>query len=128
MQHIYLAAVYVDPMPAASKPLSRLKALREKAGISQRELARLLEVHHSNVSFWERSGVPPRSDLLPQMARLLGVTVDELLGEPKVSKPRKPQGKAGQVFEQVAKLPRRQQERILGVVEDMLARHQAKAS
>lgn len=131
MQAISLVTWYGVPMPAVRlKPLSRLKALREKAGISQRELARLLEVHHSNVSFWERSGLPPRSDLLPQMAGVLGVSVDELLGQTprRALKAAAPRGKLGQLFDEVAKLPRRKQQHIVAMLDDMVTAHKARAS
>jgi hypothetical protein len=60
------------------------------------------------------------------MAKALGVTVEELLGE---EKPRRatPPGKLGQVFDQVSKLPRRQQDKIVEVVQALVA-HQAKTA
>lgn len=130
MQAISLVALYGVPMSAAHlKPLSRLKALREKAGISQRELARLLDVHHSNVSFWERSGLPPRSDLLPQMASVLRVSVDELLGQTsRRAKSPAPRGKLGQLFDEVSRLPRRKQQHIVAMLDDMVTAHKARAS
>ena len=101
----------------------RLRALREAAGISQRELARQLETHHSNVGFWERTGTAPRGSLLPKMARTLGVSVEEILGSSGDSpkRPAVPGGRVGQVFGKVSKLPRRQQKKILDVVEAFVA-------
>ena len=113
-------------MPAASaRPLSRLKALREKAGISQRELARLIDVHHSNVSFWERTGRPPRSEVLPQMAGILGVSVDELLGQTARRKltASMPRGKMRSLFEAATRLPRSQQDKIVAILEPFLREH-----
>jgi len=107
----------------------RLKTLRLAAGLTQRQLAERIGVIHSNINFWENSDTLPRSEVLPALADALGVGVEQLLGNETSGRKRgKPPGKAGQVFEQVAKLPRSQQARILGVVEDMLARHHAKAS
>lgn len=59
----------------------RFKEFREKAGLSQREVGEKLGVSDSAVCLWEREkgGSLPRSSMLPQIARLYGVTVDELL-------------------------------------------------
>lgn len=43
------------------------------------ELAEMLEVPQSNVAFWEQSEKPPRSDLLPKMADILGVEIVDSL-------------------------------------------------
>jgi putative transcriptional regulator len=113
------------PDPARAK---KLRSLRVAAGISQRELARALGVHHSNVGYWERSGVIPRSDVLAPMAKLLGVSVEVILGEnPKAkSASAAPAGRARLAFDAVTKLSRSEQEKILSVVEAFVG--QARAS
>ena len=99
---------------------SRLRTLREAVGLSQRELARQIDERQSNVSFWERTGALPRSDKLAAIAKALGVTVEELLGEDKPRRTAGPGGKVRSVFEQVQKLPRRRQDKIVEVVEALL--------
>ena len=106
-------------MSAAKSP-SRLRQLREAAGLSVRELARQIDEQHTNVSFWERTGTLPRSSALVPLAQALGVTVEELLGEAKPSRVTNPGGKVRSVFERVQKLPRRQQDKIIEVVEALL--------
>lgn len=108
-------------MPDASRA-HQLSKLRHAAGLSQRELARALDVHHSNVSFWERTGVAPRGEVLPKMAEILGVSVDALLGENPKAKAAAaaPAGRARLAFNAVSKLPRSQQQKILDVVEALL--------
>lgn len=102
----------------------RLRALREASGLSQRELARQLNVHYSNISFWESGAVPPRSEVLPAMADIFGVRVEELLGhEAKRKVVAAPSGRARLVFDKVSKLPKRQQQKILEVVEAFVAQH-----
>ncbi|MCI0538750.1 MAG: helix-turn-helix domain-containing protein [Verrucomicrobiales bacterium] len=100
---------------------SNLRRLREAAGLSVRELARQIGESNTNVSYWERSGQIPRSDVLAPMAKALGVTVHELLGEPQPGRAVTPGGKLGQVFDQVSKLPRRQQDKIIEVVQALVA-------
>ena len=103
---------------------SRLRQLRQAAGISVRELARQVGESHTNVSYWERSGQIPRSNVLAPLAKALGISVEELLGEPKPRRTAAPGGKLGQVFEAVSKLPRRQQQKVIEMAEGFLALHQ----
>ena len=100
----------------------RLRAMREAAGLSQRELARQLNIHYSNISFWESGAVPPRSEVLPEMADIFGVRVEELLGHEVKRKPvAAPSGRARLAFDKVSKLPKRQQQKIIEVVEAFVA-------
>src|SRR6185503_3765160 len=48
-----------------------LVALRKAAGLSQAELAKLVRVSPKTIGFWETSPIPPRSDVLPLLARAL---------------------------------------------------------
>ncbi len=131
MQALFHSRVYDSLMEDRVNPQrgKKLRAIRKAAGISQREFARQLGTHHSNVGFWERTGTVPRASLIPQMAEILGVSVEDIIGTDERPKRRtKPGGKLGRVFEEVADLPRRQQERIIAVVEDMLVARKAKDS
>ena len=102
---------------------SNLRRLREAAGLSVRELARQIGESNTNVSYWERSGQIPRSDVLAPMAKALGVTVEELLGQPRPKRNGAPGGRLGQVFQEVGRLPRRQQDKIIEVVQALVAQH-----
>ena len=107
----------------AKNQASHLRTLRERAGLSVRELARQIDESHTNVSYWERSGQIPRSDKLASIAKALGVTVEDLLGEPRPRRAAAPSGRAGRVFEAVSRLPRRKQEKIVEVVEALVAQN-----
>jgi transcriptional regulator with XRE-family HTH domain len=119
MQALFSLAAYSGLM--ATK--SNLRQLREAAGLSVRELARQISESPTNVSYWERSGQIPRSNVLAPIAKALGVTVEELLGEAKLRRATKPGGRLGQAFAEAAKLPRRQQQKITEVVEALVSRH-----
>ena len=101
----------------------RLKALRNAANLSQRELAVLIGETHTNVAYWETSGNLPRSDVLLPMAQALGVSVEELLGAAKSKASGAPAGKARQLFAAVNKLPRRQQEKIFDILQPFVRDH-----
>jgi transcriptional regulator with XRE-family HTH domain len=97
-----------------------LANLRKQAGLTQVELAELLGVPQSNVAYWEQSEKPPRSEVLPQMAKVLGVRIEQLLlsanGHSASSRTGGPKGKVRKLFEEVSRLPRRQQEKIVEFV------------
>ncbi len=110
---------------ATAKKISRLRKLRKAAGLTVRELADQVGVQHSNIVFWENNDKLPRSEVLLPMARALGVSVEELLGAPKPKRNGAPGGRVGHTFQQVAKLPRRKQAKILDVVDALLAQQGA---
>ena len=57
----------------------RLQALRQRAGMSQDQLAERLGVSRQAVSRWERDETMPETDKVIAMADLFGVTTDYLL-------------------------------------------------
>lgn len=57
----------------------RIAALRRKKGLKQEDLAQMLEVTAQAVSKWENDLTCPDISLLPKLASILGVSVDELL-------------------------------------------------
>ena len=59
----------------------RLKTFRKQKGLTQQQLADLLNVSNKSVSRWESAGGYPDIELLPALAKALGVTVDELLSD-----------------------------------------------
>jgi transcriptional regulator with XRE-family HTH domain len=114
---------------------ARLVNLRKAAGLSQQELAELIGETQGNISFWERTDKPPRSDILPKMAKALGVSVEELLGEEAVNPAIQPlgltSGPAGHVqraFDEVRTLPRRQQQKVVEFVFAFVNEYRRKAS
>lgn len=58
----------------------RLCAYRKNAGLSQEELAEKIGVSRQAVSKWERAEASPDTDNLILLAKVYGVTLDELLG------------------------------------------------
>lgn len=104
-----------------------LTQLREAAGLTQQQLADRLGVHQSNIAFWERWDRPPRGDIVPKLAEVLGVTCDEVLAVKvaKVKRTAGPGGRIRRVFEEVCRLPRRQQEKVAEFVEAFVKQQSA---
>ncbi|GAL85767.1 hypothetical protein MYP_2996 [Sporocytophaga myxococcoides] len=61
----------------------KLRECREVKELSQNELAKLIEAHHSIIGKYERDEVKPTIDVVKKMAQVLNTTVGYLLGETK---------------------------------------------
>lgn len=59
----------------------KLKECREAKKISQNELSKLIEAHHSIIGKYERDEVKPSIDVVVKIANVLNTTVGFLLGE-----------------------------------------------
>jgi len=65
------------------KEYTQYKVLREKARLSVRQVMEALNVSDAAVYFWETGANAPSTKKLPDIAKLYGCTVDELLKEVK---------------------------------------------
>ena len=65
----------------------RIAALRREKNLKQDDLAQMLEVSPQAVSKWENDQTCPDISLLPDLARILGVSVDELLSGKREQQP-----------------------------------------
>lgn len=61
-----------------------LKALREKHGLTQEQMADRLMVTRQAVSRWETGDTQPNSDTLKLLSREFNVSINTLLGSPRV--------------------------------------------
>ena len=102
----------------------RLAAARERAGLSQSDLAAKLGTTQTTIAYWERKATTFRSDILVQLTTILDVSADDILGT-KPSRPftAKPVGRARQLFDAVSKLPRRQQDKICDILQPFIKEH-----
>jgi transcriptional regulator with XRE-family HTH domain len=100
----------------------KLLAARQQVGLSQIQVAEKLGITQQTYAGWERRTTALKPDYISKLAALLNVSVDYLLGHENGGKQKGgPIGKARRVFEEVSRLPRHQQQRILGIVEDLIA-------
>ena len=94
-----------------------MATLRRQKGLSQRELGERLGPTQKTIDYYERRAVNPTLDLVQKVAEALEVSPAQLIGDDaaplKVSRRAGPTGKVQQVFEDVSRLPRRQQEHIV---------------
>ena len=55
--------------------------MREKAGLTQEQVARALQVSQSAVAKWETGECKPRADIFPKLAQILKCSIDDLFCE-----------------------------------------------
>ena len=124
---LYTAGDMIGRPPTKEAPPfgRRLAAVRKSRGLTQRQLAERMETTREMVDYYERRAVNPAVGVIERAADALGVSVAELMGiEAGKAPPRRgPTGKLRQVFEDAARLPRRQQEMIVEMVSALVKQH-----
>ena len=100
---------------------ARLTRLRKAAGYSLRELATEVGVSHRMLVYYEKHSEHPPAHLLPQLAKALGITADQLLGLERVKRNgRVRDTKLWRRFSQVEKLPPAERKPIVQVIDAFL--------
>lgn len=59
----------------------KIREYREKAGMTQAQLAKKMNMDQSAVSLWENGKTSPLKKYRKKLAKVLGITLDELLKE-----------------------------------------------
>ena len=116
------------PLTDPPKSGARLAALRNAANLSQTQLAEAIGVPARSISFYERKAQSIPSHLVARLAKALEVSAEELLGleDQKPKAKRGPKSEIEKRLEQIRKLPRGAQKRILDVVDAMLAQEETR--
>jgi transcriptional regulator with XRE-family HTH domain len=117
-------ACMVLSMNKADSDSSHLRELRLRSGLPLREAARRLDVLHTKLVYWEKTGKVPHPDLVMKLATLYGVSVEEVLGQPKLRNVPPSSGRMGRVLEAASRLPRRQQQKIIDMAEAYIAQYE----
>ncbi len=104
-----------------------LTALRKAASLSQQQLADIVGVRQATVAAWERSPTPPRGEFVVPVSEALGITLEELLNvtAKKTARHRGPSSKFESLIDEVAKLPKRRQQRITTLLQAMVSQESA---
>lgn len=102
--------------------------LRRAAGFSQRELASELGISSRMIAYYETHIAPTPSYVLPHLAKVLGISVDELLGvKPIKNRKTKPnRDRMWRRFKQVGDLPPRDRRQIVQFIDMALDRARLK--
>ena len=100
---------------------SRIAQLRKEQGITQVQLAEWLNVSQQTVNAYEVGRRRMAVSALPTIAKLLGVSLEELIGEPLKPGKRGPTPKLQQQMERIHQLPKAQQKFVIKMLEGVLS-------
>ena len=98
---------------------SRLRECRKQKGLSQNELAGILNTNHSVIGKYERDDVKPSIDAVKRLAEVLDTTVAYLLGEAGTDELFKDPEMLKR-FKDILSFPRQKQEHILFALDSMI--------
>ncbi len=104
----------------------RLARLRKDAGYTQTELATELGVTQRMISYYEGHTEYPPSAILPDLANLLGVTADELLGIKPLKKTKKPDTRLQRRMQKIEKMSAAKRRQVLQVIDTFIEAEQFK--
>jgi transcriptional regulator with XRE-family HTH domain len=106
---------------------ARLAALRKQAGMSQSALAREIGISQRMAAYYEGPAAFPPANLLPGIARTLGVSVEALLGtETAKRKTKAVDTRMQRRLQQIASLPPEERRQIMQLVDAFIERGQLK--
>lgn len=100
---------------------ARIAALRQEAGLSQQAVADELGIPQQTYANYEVARARPPVSMLPQLGRLFGVSMDELLGLANGRGKRGPAPKFQKQLERVSQLPKAQQRFVEQMLDTVLA-------
>jgi transcriptional regulator with XRE-family HTH domain len=100
---------------------ARIAELRKEQGLSQQALADQLGIAQQTYAHYEVARARVPASMLPQLARIFGVGVDELLGLRNGTGKRGPTPKFQKQLERIAQLPRAQQRLVMQMLDGVLS-------
>lgn len=104
----------------------KLRERREAKGLSQNDLAKLLNTNHSIIGKYERDEVKPSIDVVKNIADELDTSVGFLLGESNDTNLLKDPAML-QRFNEINQLPDKDKETVFTLLDAFLAKHKLKA-
>lgn len=105
----------------------RLAALRKTAGYTQVEFAQEVGISQRMVAYYESPEAHPPAHLLPDMARVLGISADELLGLEHARRAKKNgTTRLERRLQKLEKLPPQEKRQILQLIDAFIEREELK--
>jgi len=98
----------------------RLAEARKAAGLTQTQLAEQLGIAQQTLAHYEMGRLRIAVALLPPLVKLLGVSIEELMGEQIPPAKRGPAPKLQQQIERIQQLPRTQQRFVMQMLDTVL--------
>ena len=106
----------------------RLAQLRKEAGYTQTELGQEVGVTQRVIAYYEGETQYPPANLLPDLARALNISTDELLGIKSIKKKRKakPDNRLQRRFQQIEKMGPKEKRQAIQFLDTIIEREQLK--
>ena len=114
--------------PDGAKAIAqRLAAIRKQRGFTQTEVANRLWISQPIISSYERGGLRLHGELLVQLAQILDISVDEILGTKPLERPASAPTKRRFLrrLQMIDRLPKRDQQALLRTIDAFLGRARA---
>ncbi len=106
---------------------TRLAELRKTAGYTQQELANEIGVTRRTITYYEGETKNPPAAILPDLAKSLGVTIDELFGLKTVKKTNNVnKSRLQRRVQQIEKMKSKEKRQILQLIDAFIEREQLK--
>lgn len=100
---------------------ARLAQLRKAAGYTQRELAEEVGTTQRMMAYYESPDALPPVNLLPQLAKVLGITTDALLGHAPAKKNVKPRNtRLQRRLQQIEQLDQNKKRQVLQFIDTII--------
>ena len=99
-----------------------LARLRKAAGVTQTELAKAIGTSQRMIAYYEKHSLELPARFLPQMAKTLGVTVDQLVGAEPVKAVTPQEGRLLRKLKEVTRLPAKDQKAVIYYIEALLTK------
>ena len=100
----------------------RIATLRKEQRLTQQQLADSLGIAQQTLAHYEGGRIRAPASMLPQLAQIFAVGIDELVGHPsKTASKRGPTPKLQQQVERLSRLPKAQQRVVMQMLEGVLA-------
>lgn len=100
---------------------ARIAQARKAQNLTQQQLADQLGLVQQTVAHYEVGRIRVTATVLPKLAHLLGMTVDELLGQERPKGKPGPTPKLQQQIERISHLPKAQQRFVMQMLDTVLA-------
>lgn len=102
---------------------ARITSLRKEQGLTQTQLAEQLGIAQQTLAHYEGARLRVPASMLPALANILLVSVEELIGQPaKAARGKRgPTPKLAQHMERISQLPKPKQRFVMEMLETVLA-------
>jgi transcriptional regulator with XRE-family HTH domain len=102
---------------------ARVAQARKARNLTQHQLCEQLGIPQQTLANYEVGTTRFPASMLPTLAQILGLTLDELMGQEKPKGKRGPLPRLQQQIERIRELPKMKQQAVMEVLEMVLASH-----